>query len=227
MPYQKSYSSKYRKSYTKPEKSWHSKYHKALSPALGLVALAAAEMVKRKYLNSEKKHLDYSYTQSPTTAGLLAVDNVCIQGTDNDQRVGRSVRFTSLQYNVTLNLHASATRSRCRIMIVRDKYPQGVVANIADIVATGGTQGLKNWDNSKRFQIMVDRHMVVNTDYPEKSFTIFKKLGYQAGKTKFDDSNAGTIADIENNAFYFISFSDEGTNVPLLSVQTRYIYIDN
>lgn len=195
---------------------------------LALAALAA-RMVSRWYLNSERKHVDISTTMAPDSAnGGIALLNGLSLGTDNDERIGRSVRFTSVHMKCGISLHASATQTRVRLLLVVDRYPQGVITTPSAIMQTSPVpQAFRAWDVSRRYRIIKDVTRVINTDFPETTLNLYVKLPYQLGKTKFDNSSAGDITDIVNGAIYLVGLSDEATNTPTIAYRTRVVYIDN
>jgi hypothetical protein len=46
-------------------------------------------------------------------------------------------------------------------------------------------------------------------------------------KTTYDDSNAGTVADIISNGLFIFQLSNEATNTPTVNHNIRIRFIDN
>ncbi len=177
-------------------------------------------------INTEFKTVDNSSSTTVIDTGLVILLNATVVGDDFDNRDGRQIRFKSVQYAINVIQHPTAVSTITRIMIVLDKQPNGVLMVIADLLTSGGnTLDFRNLNNRKRFVIVSD---VIVTQSDTANTTDYRSLYKQMDfKTVYDDSNAGSIADIETNALFMILLSSEAANGPTVQVETRCRFIDN
>ncbi len=199
------------------------------TPTYGNMANKVWKDVKylKSLINTEFKTNDISQggVNIPST-GTVNTMNGLAQGDDIDDRSGRVVRWKSVQVSGVINLAAStATQSTVRMLLVIDKQPTGVLPTVVQILDLANMTAFRNLDNRKRFVILKDFRVTVNTDHPEKVFKFYKKLDM---KTIYDASNAGDITDISSNSLHFVFLGDEATNVPTFpSLTFRSRFIDN
>lgn len=192
-------------------------------------ALAVANSV-RNLLNPEFKYHEVYSSATRNNTGDLILLNGLQKGTTNSTRMARSILIKSVNLTVEWTVHASATLgSECRVIIFIDKAPSGVAPNITDLVDTGTitvrTLAQRNLDFRKRFVILKDVLLHVSNDGPERRHVeYYNKLKMH---TVYDASDAGTIADISNNALYAFLVSNEPTNVPTGALACRIRYLDN
>lgn len=182
----------------------------------------------KNLINVEFKFANYVASTTPTsTIPTLQLLNGMVRGDDSNTRDGRQIRIKSIQCFFRVNMHASATATTVRYMIVIDKQPSAAAFTAADLLDTASAaqvDALRNLSSRRRFVILKDRRLVVNTDYPEKVFRVYKQLDM---KTVYDDSDAGSIADIQSNALYLVIITDEATNTPTCTNNVRIRFIDN
>jgi len=169
--------------------------------------------------------LDTAVSGVISTTPSIALINASVVGDDFDNRDGRSIRIKSVQIALTVFFNASATQTATRMMVVIDKQPNETLLVIGDLITATNSHAMRNLDQRKRFVILWDR-VVTQGDQENapRHIEFYKKLDMI---TVYDDSNAGTIADIETNALYLILFSTEATNTPTVGRTTRVRFIDN
>lgn len=181
-------------------------------------------------INIEFKQRYSNIGMSANQTGSLALLNGLAQGTDNDQRIGRSIRMKSVQLLLTNTQNASATNSLLRYILFIDKQPTGVAPTVAELISTpgGGSAyyGMRNLDNKKRFVILKDQWVTMNsgTNNEIGVFEYYKKLDMH---TVYDSSNAGTIADISSNALYLLALSNEVANPVSVTGSWRVRFLDD
>lgn len=223
MPYKRSY-----KRYSKfPRKFYgtHYRYAKAWGNA-GQKASRALAMAfgLKKQLNVEYKHFDVTtssaISSTPSVVDLTAI----IEGADNDERNGRSIKLSSLYMRGLYTMSASATRSSVRTVLVLDRRPDAGTPTYADVFTGNTMTALREIDSLQgRFKILSDvtSHM---TSGNNEIITFDKYIRLPGIKTKYDGTAA---ANVSKNAIYLMQISSEPTNTISQSLVTRIRYIDN
>lgn len=177
-------------------------------------------------LNTELKVLDQAATHTPTTTGTFHLMNGMAKGTSDGQRVGQQVRFKSLQVRPRITINASATQTFIRLIVFIDRQPNAATPALDDILenTTASLNSPLEVDYFRRFSVIWDKLFTVYTDKPIIIRKFFKRRDF---RTRYDASDAGTIADIATNSLYALWISSEDTNTPSISVYYRLRYIDN
>jgi len=218
----------YKKTYRKGRKS----YRKRGAKRGQIYGAAAGQLWKdvkmlKDAINVEYKVRDAVATQNPSTTATTVLLNGLQKGDDYNNRDGRQVRWKSIQMYLRTQLHASATQSTMRVIVFIDKQSSessATGAGLLDLTTASAVDAFRNLSNRKRFVVLMDKRVVVNTDFPEKVTKWYKKIDM---KTIYDDGDAGTVADITTNAIYALYCSDEATNVPAVVQNFRLRFIDN
>lgn len=199
-------------------------------------------------LNTEKKVHQFQVSSTATTAvPYIITINSLSQGTDNINRIGDSVRWSSIHLKYSLDNHAT-TDLRVRVLLVRDHSPGGVQAASTDILEGPGlgVTDFRNLTYTNRFDILYDKLHVkpskttssVNLTVHEKYIDLAKRRAKKNAKSFVDKSkkinetnyalgNAGGIADISENAFYLVVLGDHPTDYCDGSYQLRLRFLDN
>lgn len=177
-------------------------------------------------INTELKVIDGGATPSTSAAGALQIINPLVQGVDYNNRIGRQVRFKSVQIRgrVSRNAAATQTRDRVRLVLVIDKQPNMALPTWTNLYVNTDPNAFRNLDWRKRFVILWSRLVYTDADDPNRDFRLYRKLNM---KTVYDDSNIGSQADITTNALYFGYISEYGTNPPGMDFDWRLRFIDN
>jgi len=223
--------------WNKPVKKRYTPRFRAVSAAVGSRRYKSysrgvrqlASDVSKLYgmVNVEYKVKDLVATATPSTSGSLTLLNGLTKGDDYNNRDGRQVRWKSIQMYLRSTIHASATNTSIRAIIFIDKQASETaptVASLLDITTASGVDAFRNLSNRKRFVILADKRVTLNTDFPEKTTRYYKKIDM---KQIFDDSDAGTVSDVTTNSLYVLFISDEATNVPNVIHNFRLRFIDN
>lgn len=191
--------------------------------SLGLKALSM--------LNTEDKYFDTSATSvNATTTGSLYVLNIPVQGTAQTNRVGQSVKNKSIyiRYLIDHNATAGTTPQYLRIIVFKDKQANGALPALTDLLDSVAITSPRKLEKAKRFHIYCDDQIYVSQNdragHLGKCFIDLKDG--QDDHTEYS-ANAGAIGDISTNAYYFLIFSNQSTNYPVFSYQSRIRFIDN
>lgn len=179
----------------------------------------------KSLINVEHKYLDVSNsTTYDNTIGSELLNGMG-QGTTSITRTGDTVKWTSLLIRMSFNLHASATQSRIRVLIYRDKQTNGALIADDNILASStNILAPRNLDYDKRLKVYKDFVVMINTDRPEKQLKIY--IGKLKFHTRYVDGNA-TISSISTNSMCIAIMSDEATNMPTVGYYCRMRFIDN
>lgn len=184
----------------------------------------------------ELKGVDFPLTQAAvlattnTNAGIV-VANLIDPGSGSFNRIGRKVTLTSLRLKVRLSFTSALTAgflrgASCRMVVVWDKQPQGVLPTFDTIfgrTVQNGTESTQyndplKYDNTSRFRVLRDCVITQNPtavlaattfeyDHQVDEYIDLKKLeSVYSGQTI-----PQTIADISSGALYVI-FRAEANN---------------
>ena len=91
------------------------------------------------------------------------------QGTDDKQRIGRSIRVHSIsirwkfQTEYPTDIQPSFNYVRARVLVVLDRQPNGVQAGYEDVIEGGNIDGFPSMENSRRFAILMDDSRLLNS----------------------------------------------------------------
>lgn len=218
-----------RRNYRRRRPSSTRKTTSGWTPVVKAAASLAASYVAKRYLNTEFKLQDTtdSGTAFNSTSGISYLLNAMTKGDDWGTRDGRSIRVTSINTRFTLNMSASATATRVRAVLVCMKDCDGTALTWSAIYSGNPTMELRNPDKLKDIKVFKDITFTLNTNNPEKTYSHYISPPVYYGRTKYNSGNVGSVADIENNAWYWFFFSDEATNTPTVQIHSRIRYVDN
>ncbi len=176
-------------------------------------------------INVEFKVNEIVATSVVTTTPLIAVINSLATGDQFNTRDGRVVRWKSIQIALELTMHTTPINDAVRIMVVIDKQPNELILVISDLINAVTMVAMRNLDQRKRFIILRDDVVVLSVGKgTNEIWKYYKKIDMKA---IYDDSDAGSIADMTTNALYLILFGTEATNGTTVSRVTRMRFIDN
>lgn len=189
-------------------------------------ALAIAESVAG-LLNTEEHIDDSSLTATPTQTGTLGSLAMPAQGVGSDDRQGDQIRLKSLHFNGKLSIHASATVSVVRIIIIVDKC--NTITSIAQAMNSTYTGTARapyatfNRDTRQNFRVLMDRTYQLESGTNELIHFKFNKRWKKGPIVEFNEA-ASTVS---SNAVKVIFLSDSTTNNPSFDCVTRTTYVDN
>ncbi len=191
-------------------------------------ALAMAKYVKG-LVNVEFKQITVQRTVGTVGSSSTHTELTNLsRGDDDTQRDGNQVRLKSIHIKGFLKQADNDARTIIRLVVVLDKQTNQAQATFSDIYAdnTVGDAVIspRNIDNMRRFNILWDKIITLDTDSSGlKAFNFYKKLNIPLRY----DGNAGDITDLTSNSIQFIQVSDEGTNLPLITFSARLRFVDN
>jgi len=164
-------------------------------------------------VDMEKKTLDFSTNGTPlvvsiTTPRVIPL-NVCSEGTDPDDRIGRQAKFLSVTIRLTVS--DNATRAGFRLMLVLDKQPNGVLATAANLLSDSVNDpenSLLNLNNNKRFKLLHSWWTLLDNNVKlQQHHKHFRKLGFS---TRYNGAATG-IGTLTTNALLLFMVSNVAT----------------
>lgn len=178
--------------------------------------------------NAEYKREVVCGTDEISTTPVLFLLNGIAEGTGAGTRIGRQVRFNSLQINFTFKMKAAQTQSQIRLALVCDTQPNG--ANFTSAIYHEGGFNLcsmANPDVQGRFKTMKYFNVNLSDNGSQVQTRKYRvKIPRYIGQTEYNASGA-TITAIQKNAFFLIDVSDETSNLTDMAFECRMNYIDN
>ena len=114
-------------------------------------------------INSELHYLDTTAAPSVSSSGTISLLTGVAIGDTDITREGNKVMSHDLNVRFHCYLHASATVSQIRLMIVCDKECDGAVFTVANLLQVVGPLSPLNQDYSKRFVILYDKMITLDT----------------------------------------------------------------
>lgn len=185
----------------------------------------------------EWHYIDTAINSALDTTGAVNLLNGCTRGDDVSERSGRAVFVQAIE----LRLVAAATATTgllqaCRVMVFRDKDPQGLVSSIARVLDGSTTQSLRDRDYMKEYQVLKDWHFIIASatgaaltqPYESQRVLTWYRKFKRPIKVEFNSGNAGTAADIEHNAFYLLTLGSQaaGANAGAVVGNARVYFTD-
>ncbi len=189
-------------------------------------ALAGVRYIK-SLMNVEYKSLATTITSPVDTTGTIQNVTAIAQGDDFNNRDGRKIKMFSVRIKGSGFIHASATHSRIRVMMVRDNNGSTTIPVFGDIFAnvTNFRDNFPRSDDpqtNSRFTTLMDRFFLLD-DNGRQSFMLdrYIKLHHHAYFT-------GTAATDEGKGhIYLLTASNEATNTIVFNGEVVTKWIDN
>lgn len=190
-------------------------------PTYSVLRRGGAYLSKRKP-KVPANWLDISVNHALNTTGNVAAINILTKGDDYNTRDGREIKNYSMQ--LALQSQPTVTTGLAqshRVLLVYDRFPQGVTAAFTDILKEVSIPTLINEDNRWRFRILYDsgpRKLCgqdqTNEVVPSNHVTYYRKyVNLHNIITRFNTGNAGTVADIDFGAILLVSMGDKSAGV--------------
>lgn len=154
-----------------------------------------------------------------STGATITALNLCAQGDDIGNRVGRQINMKSVQIRGIIKpaTAGSNNASLVRVVLLYDRQPQPTVGLPAstDILTTASSYGMVNLDNRERFTVLRDStfalgNSVAATGYAESPniacVDMYVKL---AGARTTYNTTAGTIAAVSTGSLLLLCIGDQ------------------
>ncbi len=191
-------------------------------------ALLMAKSIK-SLMNVEFKNHDVKLTASALAVApiISELTNIAIGDTTNT-RDGSSIKLVSILFKYLINMNASATQTKVRVILVHDRQTNEAVYSAADFLAdvTAGDSivAARNLDNGHRFQVLYDKVHTYSISGRQNSYhQFYKKLNL---KLRYDNA-AAAITSLTQSSLSLLTTTNEATNVPNITSIVRLRYVDN
>lgn len=174
-------------------------------------------------VNSEKYKHDISSSANPDTSGtIIPLTSIAVGDTDAT-RTGNAIYVRSVLCNMVVQIHASATNTTYRYMIIRDKQQaEDTSPSIGSVLDTVGVHTPLNSATVGRFDILKDMTYNINTvGTPTRIHKVYLPM---RSHVRYNNTAS---TDITKNGLYLILISNEATNVPSVTYFVRVSYHDN
>lgn len=159
-----------------------------------------------------------SGTAVPDT-GVIATINSIGQGDGDNDRDGAKIRIKSMYGKYLFQIHASATSTQIRHMIVIDRSPDGTAPTLAEILNDATIDdnlvSALNPDNITRFRIIRDRLYTLDDSNRQAVMPKFYM------KCNYEIQFNSTTGDDVNQDIFQIFISNEDTNTPTVTSHLR------
>lgn len=176
--------------------------------------------------NAEYKKKTISDTLAPTATPNYTLLNGLVLGTGAGHRVGRSVRFTSLQYRICSTVNATPVGTVVRVIFMWDTAPNEALPADVDFSHLGTTPAsIRNQDYLGRFKTLKDITYKLSADTPNAVHKGYIRIP-RKWDTQYDASTLGDITDMTSGALYCITVTN-GVAPPSMDRSFRGNYIDN
>lgn len=192
---------------------------------VGLVARGLS-MVK-KLVNVECK----TNTVAPGALGVVSTGVVTpltllAQGVTDVTRIGNSILSKRISIRGYVDQNASATATRYRIMLILDKdNAQGTAPTPAQILQNLTPNSHLNLNSTDRFVVLHSERGALSINGERtRLFEIQKDLSNL--HIKYDGTAADQASAAENHLYLF-AISDEATNNPSYTFESRFCFYDN
>lgn len=177
----------------------------------------------------ELNFVDTSFSASTIAgAGSISLLNGMAQGTTASTRIGRRILMKSVECR--FSVYASNQADTYRVALLYDKQANAAAPAFTDIYDVANPQSLRNISNKARFMVVHDFGLnFVAGDgsaaaYPigaafERTHEFYKKFSIPV---QYNNGTAGTVGDIQTNAFYLVAISTSGHCAMSGYVRVRY-----
>lgn len=187
------------------------------------LAKKAASGVVKYYLNPEYKFLDYTNTSSPSASGLVIPLAILTQGDQNTMRSGNEIKITSFLMRGTILKNNVAGNTKLRMIVFSDLSSNGATPAVADVLQTANQDSPLNRVNGTRFKVWADQSWLLDDDDAMKSIYLFQKKQHHVHYLTGDNTTAS-----QGQGFPYVLFiSNENTNFPQVSINSRMRFLDN
>lgn len=175
----------------------------------------------KQFINTEVKYFDTTISNTPSTSGTVTCLNLIGQGDTSVTRDGDSIKAIKVQFNFYCDIHASATLTLLRVIVIQDLQCRGSNPTVSDYLLNTNVNSFRNLVNGKRFRTLYDRKLRLDSDGKDSYMLSFNR------KLNMHMRYASASTAPETNGIYLITLSGEATNVPTVAGYTRIRFVDN
>ncbi len=166
---------------------------------------------------------------TPDTTAVVQNVSIIAQGDDVANRHGRKIHAKSILIQGSIEKNLASTSTMVRFLLFRDNLGTTTAPTLTDLFNDeddffSNVPRKINEQPMKRFTILWDKHFVLNENFDGQRFVRGFKF---SKKLNFDILYTGTAnTDEGKNSLWFMSGSDEGSNVPIVRGDMIFKYSD-
>ncbi len=203
-----------------PAADWYSRV------ANSLPALAKTVGIIKTLVNSETHYIDTSFTDPVSSTATIEDLSLVAQGDTEVTRSGNSILFKDILMRFAVTQHVNATTTFIRMVIFIDHQNDGVQITHAELMdITGSTLSHLNKDVGKRVTILKDMYIELD-DSRSQSWSSKVYFSLANIRAKYIGTGA-TAASLGSNSLHIFMMSDQATNTPTVSWESRVKFYDN
>lgn len=183
-------------------------------------ALTIARSLQSK-VQPELKHYDETNGQGPTSAGQVVsiIRGIALGDTDTTLE-GNQFYLKGIYVRWVATINGAATNTHVRFNLIQDLRPLAAGPAWTDIFTNNNVNAMLNLTTwSGRFKPLKTVNFVLNGDMPSRTGGFYVKVNKLI---KFNSTAIPIMNDL-----YLCSVSNEATNPPVVSFQSRLRYYDN
>jgi len=178
-------------------------------------------------------------SQSFSSTPVLLLLNGMAQGTTASTRIGRRINIKSIQWMFDTESSTTSVWNGFRYMIIQDTQANAATPAFTDIYDVAQPTTFRNVSNMPRFKVLFDSKEVLSVGptpgaggVPGSDTIATVHQGYLKVNipVQFNVGVAGTVADIQTNALYFVMIGNSAfstlTDVQIYNGQVRIRYSD-
>lgn len=177
----------------------------------------------------ELKYIDTLHNTSIPTSGTLQLLNGVALGDDNNEREGKEISLTSIQFRAQFySVTGQLTTSVIRMLIFYDMQANGAAPTAATLldntVITSLWLAPYNREYQKRYKILYDKiiqltpQVVLNTTAGDTTTVLavekYVRKKIRLGRTVKYIGDTAAITSIATNSLYLLLISDASSNTP-------------
>ena len=202
--------------------AWYDKKHSARG--LAIKALKNIHHIKGM-VNSERHYVTQTATVNPSSTGSIVHLTSIGQDDTATGRTGNSILLRGININLECSMSSSITNGETyfRIILFKDNQQIGDTSpGVTDVLASATTSSFLNQSQAGRFQILKNWYFTL--DSIRGKSRIISHFVNQHTHVRWNGAN-GT--DIQKNGVYLLFLSDESTNTPTVTYNTKLGWHDN
>lgn len=142
--------------------------------------------------------------------GIIECLNLCAQGSDFTQRIGRKITMKNIniRYELTEITDTTSVTQWVRVLIVYDRATDGALPAITDVLTSDTSVAFMNLNNRERFWVLMDETTTLNEEGPAGAYVQrFIKLGKKGVDVVYNNTT-GVIGAISTGGIYAIIIPD-------------------
>lgn len=200
-------------------KTYRKKYYNRRKATVGLVNKIVTRQIKK---NEELKYVDTTIGLAMTTGCNSILLNGLSLGSTASQRIGIRTRVKSIQLSLDAKVNDSGVDQNVRVIVYSKVQNQGAAESGATaynkIYNTGTPLAIRNLAYIKDYRVLYDNKFdlgAISKPSSQKNINKYIKCNIPIN---YNSGNAGTAADIDQNALYLLCIGDEAAGATASSI---------